>query len=104
MKETDLKKTDSAVSCIRYLFDPDDQLLPIRWTTITVREESALPEFGKVVHLCGRRYAVYFDGAPYNTPEKKKIATDLFKKFYLNKLADAAEEVSKFATILTYFE
>lgn len=101
MKETDLKKTDSAVSCIRYLFDPDDKSM--KWSTITIREESMLPEFGKVVHYSGRRYAVCLSGKR-DTLEKRQVAFNLFKQFYLNKLADAAEEVSKFATILTYFE
>lgn len=101
MKETDLKKTDSAVSCIRYLFDPDNKSM--KWSTITVREPLMIPALGKVVHYSGRRYAVYLDGKK-DTPERRKTATDLFKQFYLNKLADAAEEVSKFATILTFFE
>lgn len=101
MKETDLKKTDSAVSCVRYLFDPDDKSM--KWSIVTVREETMLPIFGKVNHYSGRRYAVYLSGKR-DTPEKRKAAFDLFKQFYLNKLADAAEEVSKFATILTFFE
>lgn len=101
MKEHDLKKTDSAVSCVCYLFDPDSNTTTYK--VITAREECALPEYGKVFHHSGRRYCVYFRGHR-DTPEKKKIATDLFKKFYLDKLSDAAQEVSKFATILTYFD
>ena len=101
MKEHDLKKTDSAVCCVRYLFDPDDKSM--KWSAITFREWRMVPDFGKVVHYSGRRYAVYLDGKK-DTPEKRKTAHDLFKQFYLNKLADAAEEVSKFATILTFFQ
>ena len=101
MREHDLKKTDSAVSYIRYLFDPDDKSM--KWSTITVREWLMVPEFGKVVHYNGRRYAVYLDGKK-DTPERRQTAMDLFKQFYLDKLADAAKEVSKFATILTFFQ
>lgn len=101
MKEHDLKKTDSAVSYIRYLFDPDEQR--IRSTVITVREESMLPEIGKVIHYSGKRYAVYFIGTR-DCLVLSKAACDCFKQFYLNKLADAAEEISKFASILAFFE
>lgn len=95
--------SDKAVSCVRYLFDPDNKSM--KWATgvITAHDESLLPEFEKVIHYNGRRYVVYLNGKK-DTPEKRKAAMNLFKQFYLNKLADAAEEVSKFSTILTFFK
>lgn len=99
MKETE--KTEKLAHCVRYIYDPEDN--STKCTVLSAKDESTFPEYGKVIHYSGKRYSVYFKGK-HDTLDKRQTAFNLFKQFYLNKLSDAAQEVSKFATILTYFE
>lgn len=96
-----MKETDKLAHCTRYIYDPEDN--STKSTVLSAKDESSFPEYGKVIHYSGKRYSVYFRGR-HDTLEKRHTAFNLFKQFYLDKLAYAAQEVSKFATILTFFE
>lgn len=96
-----MKETDKLAHCINYVYDPEDN--STKFKVLTAKDESTFPEYGKVFHHSGKRYSVYFRGR-HDTLEKRQAAFNLFKQFYLDKLSDAVQEVSKFATILTYFE
>ena len=95
-----MKETEKLAHCVRYKYDPEENYT--KFSVLTAKDESTFPEYGKVYHHSGKRYCVYF-GGKLDTLQKRQVAFNLFRQFYLNKLADAAEEVSKFATILTFF-
>lgn len=86
------------VTYVKYIFDPDTGKITTQ-TCHEPRGSKYIPAFGKVLHYNGKRY---FVATPCSTPgcDGYNAATEIFKQYYLDKLATTAFELSKITDIL----